>query len=120
MRKGARNWEETWRQVFHQPQTKVISICVSRERELCGFGHDRFINGGDSAQLMCIDLRFQERFHFMRCVDDGDDRVVTILNRSVIWVCLFGSSNRTAVFSQEDGLDTNIVLCYGCEIRQEI
>ena len=77
-----------------------VSLCC-RERELCGFEHDRFVDESDSVQMTCIKSRLKDKFNFERCVDqgvdDGDDKMVTIPNRTVTLVYLSGSCNQIAV-----------------------
>ena len=46
----------------------------------------------DTVQLTCIESRLKERLNVERRayfgVDDGDDKMVTILDRTVTWVYL--------------------------------
>ena len=84
MRQELQNWKKNWRQVFinHKPESSTLVCC--QERELCRCVHDRFIIESDSVQLTCIESRLKERSNFERRadfgVDDGDDKMVTILN----------------------------------------
>ena len=93
-----------------------------RERELCGFAHE-----GDSVQLTWIESRLKERWNFERCadlgVDDGVDKMVTILYRLVTWSNQMGNEanprHRGVLLARMsmDGFDTCIVLCCGCEMQ---
>ena len=93
MGKETRSWKTKWRHVFvnHKPKSSTVVCC--HERELCGLVHrDDFIVTGDSVQLMWIGSRLKEGLNFERCadrgVDDGIDKMVTILNRLVTLACV--------------------------------
>ena len=49
---------------------------------------------------MCIKAKLKERLTFAQRadfgVDGGDDSMVTIMNRTVIWVCLSGLHSQIA------------------------
>ena len=89
IRKETHYWKTKWRDVFvnHKPKSSTVMCC--HERELCGLVHNHFIITGDSVQLTWIESRLKEGLNFERCaaltVDDGVDKMVTILNRLVIW-----------------------------------
>ena len=73
------------------------AIVCCRERELCGFVHgDDFISTGDSMQVAWIEGLILER-RAIPNPDDGDDKIVTILNRLVTWVCLSGSRDQIEI-----------------------
>ena len=69
-------------------------------------------------QLTWIESRLKEGLNFERCadlrVDDGVDKMVTILSRLVTW------SNQTGILLARmsmNGFDICVVLCCGCEVR---
>ena len=70
-----------------KPRSSTFVSC--RERELYGLVHDHFITEGDSVHMTWIESRIKERLNFERCadldVDDGNNKMVTILNRSATW-----------------------------------
>ena len=100
MRTEVCNWEKKLQEVFDDNTlllaTTYQSRSCPRERELCGFVHDHFIITGDSVQLTWLESRLKKRLNFGRCadlgVDDGVDKMVTILNRlgAIVKSCLHG------------------------------
>ena len=76
-----------------------------RERELCGFIHDRYTIESDSVQLMCTESRLEEGSTFAQRVDfgvvDGNDLMETIMNRMASSVCLSGSNGQTVSQNRE-------------------
>ena len=88
VRKELHNCDEKWRQVFINHQPESSALVRHRERELCGFTHDRYTTESDSVQLMCIESRLEEGLTFAQRVDlgvvDGNDLMVTIMNRMAI------------------------------------
>ena len=89
IRKETHYWKTKWRGVFvnHKPKSSTVMCC--HERELCGLVHNHFIVTVDSVQLVWIESRLKEVLNFERCadlrVDDGVDKMVTILSRLVTW-----------------------------------
>ena len=80
-----------------------------------------FVVEGDSLQLSYTEARLKERFIFQRCadlsVDDGGDKMVTILNRFVT-----RGSHREILFALTniDGVQIRIVLCFGFDTDRYI
>ena len=76
-----------------------------RERELCEFVHDRFIFETDSVQLTCIESRLKENENFERRtdtdIDDDDDKLITIMNRTEFWMHLSESCDQITVQSRK-------------------
>ena len=62
---------------------------------------DVFIVTGDSMQLWWIESRLKEGLIIKRRAilgpEDGDDKTVTILNRLLTWVSLYGSRNQVEI-----------------------
>ena len=77
-------------------------IACCRGCELWAFVHgDDFIVTGDPMQLAWAESRLMEELILKRQavlgLDDGDDKMVTILNRLVTWVCLSGSRKQIEI-----------------------
>ena len=133
MRTEACNWEKKLQEVFDDNTLLLATTCQSRscrrDRELCGFVHDHFISEGDSVQLTWIESRLKEKLNFERCadlgVDDGVDKMVTILNRLVIWSNQMGIEanprHRQVLLARmsADGFDICTVLCCGIEMQTD-
>ena len=134
MRTEVCNWEKKLQEVFDDNTLLLATTYQSRscchERELCGFVHgDDFIITGDSVQWMWIESRLKEGLNFERCaglgVDDGVDKMVTILNRLVTWSNQMGikaTPRHPEVLLARmsmDGFNMCIVLCCRCEMQTD-
>ena len=115
IRKETHYWKTEWRDVFVNRKPKSSTVMSCHERELCGLVHNQ------------IEAQEAQGLNFERCadlrVDDGVDKMVTILNRLVTW------SNQMRIEANPrhlevllarmsmDRFDICIVLCDGCEIQ---